>query len=174
MRAKDLKTDGTVYYYTTSDAWLKWTHQADRVIILDATPGTWRWEAREDKWIRRPGGQDVLVEIPAQGGNGARRKAIRTQAIRGTWDDCTAQLTKVRQAKQTAERERTKLMASIEGPCADAVLALRELGITAVDMDSNRHSAYAEVSVGFRSAPALLAAAQHLLAIGWKWEPPTE
>lgn len=174
MRAKDLKTDGTVYYYTTSEHWLKWSHTAEQVRILDATPGRWHWEAREDRWIRRDGGQNILVEVLAKGGNAARRMTIRSQCIRGEWDACVKQVTEVRLAKQAAERERTELMASIEGPCADAVLALRELGITAVDMDSNRHSAYAEVSIGYRSAPALLAAAQHLLAIGWKWTPDAE
>lgn len=171
MRAKDLKVDGTTYYYTTNDTWLRWAHHPERVRVLDATPGRWSYDRRTEEWTRRPGGQDVLVEVLAKGGNAARRVAVRTQTIRGEWDVCAEQVAEAGRQRQADERERTAAMAAIEGPCADAVAALRELGITAVDMDSDRRHLYARVSIGFRSAPALLAAARHLLATGWK--PPT-
>lgn len=170
MRAKDLKTDGTVYYYTTSETWLKWSHTAEQVHILDATPGRWRWEAREDRWVRRDGGQNILVEVLAKGGNAARRMAVRSQCIRGEWDACVKQRTELHAEKNRTEQERRAQLRAIADPCLEAAADLVRLGISA-DADEDIRHMHAHIVIPHRAVPALRSAIAHLVATGWK--PPT-
>lgn len=172
MRAKDLKTDGTEYYYTTTDTWLKWTHQADRAVVLDATPGRWSYDRREEKWTRRPGGQDVLIEIkPSTAGNAARRLAVRTASLRGEWEACVRQREELKRQEQAHRQDRRAQLRKIADPCLEAAAALARLGIRA-GADEDERSMFAQVTVNYRSAARLLAAVEHLESIGWK--PPAD
>jgi hypothetical protein len=166
MRAKDLKTDGTAYYYTTQNTWLRWSHQADKVVVLDATPGHWRWEAREDRWVRRPGGQQVLIEVCAKGGNAARRVAVTTINLRGEWDACVKQRAELHAEKSRADQERRERLRAIVDPCLDAAADLAGLGITA-DVDEDARHLYARITISHRALPALQSAIVHLIATGW-------
>jgi hypothetical protein len=167
MRSKDLKTDGvTTYYYTTQETWLKWSHHPEQVRILDATPGHWRWEAREDKWVRRDGGQQILVEVLAKGGNAARRMAVRSQCIRGEWDACVKQRADLHAEKSQTDQQRRDRLRAIADPCLEAAADLVGLGIAA-DVDEDARNLYAQIVISHRALPALRAAIAHLIATGW-------
>jgi hypothetical protein len=179
MRSRDLVIDGTTeYYYTTSDTYLKWAHNAERAVIVDATAGRWRLikdrATLVDTWTRVPGGQEVLADIyPARGrtdpeGNPykPRRMAVRTQALRGEWEAARQQVVEARKARQVRQREQAEKVAAAEQPCVDLVTALTKLGVGAVVQASSSH-AWAQVNVHGGSAPLLTAAVQHLLDTGW-------
>lgn len=166
MRSKDLKTDGTAYYYATSETWMRWAHNSDKVVILDATPGRWRYDSRTGEWTRRNGGQEILVEIVAQGGNAARRLAVRSQSIRGEWDACVAQRAESHAAKQQAEQVHRAKMRAIADPCLEIAEELTRLGISA-DVEENERHLYARILIPHRAAPALQSAVAHLIATGW-------
>lgn len=166
MRAKDLKTDGTVYYYTTQNTWLRWSHQADRAVVLDATPGRWSFDRATGEWVYRKGGQQVLIEICAKGGNAARRMAVTTVNLRGEWDACVRQREELHREKQGAEKSRRDQLQAIVGPCLDAAADLAGLGITA-DVDEDARHLYARITISYRAVPALRAAIAHLIATGW-------
>jgi hypothetical protein len=174
VKSKDMKTDGTVYYYTTTDTWMKWSHQADKAVIIDNRAGRWGYtrdrETGISTWTHRPGGQDVLIEIPARGGNAARRLAVRSASIRGTWDECVELLARVKQARQQAASERKQQLEAVAGPCHALARALDRIGVAASTDESERYL-HANVVIHYQQAPKLLAAVQHLIDSGWT--PPT-
>lgn len=165
MRAKDLKTDGTVYYYTTQDTWLRWTHSPERVTVLDSRVGHWNYDRCTEEWVWRKGGQTVLVEVAAKGGNAARRMAVRTVTLRGVWDDCAQQVEQARRERQQDYAASRASADAIELECLRAATALNTLGIDAqVPSPSATHG---EIRVPHKHAALLAAAAQHLIDTGW-------
>lgn len=178
MRARDIKPD-TEYFYHVGNDWLK-GYGGERAVVVDATTGIW-YMNRDKQWERSPirSGQEVLVDIyPAAGRaredstpHQPRRAAVRTVALRGTWDECIEQRRAYVAEKEAARQAHETRVAEVELPCVQAAAALRQLGINAADR-SNGHKIYAEVWIPHRSAARLLAAAQHLIDTGWT--PPAE
>lgn len=178
MRAKDLKVDGvTEYFYHIGETWLKgWGGQGERAVVVDATPGHY-YRDRDGNWTRSAikGGSCVLVDIyPSDGRNRPdgtpntpRRDQVRTQTLRGTWDECTEMRRQRAQQKSDADAALRAEMAVIEAPCGELVEALGKLGIAA-STDSNSRYRYAKVTISHQQAPALLAAVRHLVETGWR------
>lgn len=182
MRAKDLIVDGTTEYYRTdSNSWLKWTHQAERAVIVDARVGRWiksvDRNTLEESWQLRTIGsrQEVLVDLyPAEGRTNPdgtprkpRRAAVRTQHLRGLWDECVKQRADLMAERRTEEQQRQAAYKAINDPCVEAATALTELGIRA-DEEGNLNRMWSHVVIGHRSIPALLSAIEHLKATGWR------
>lgn len=179
MRAKDLKTDGTEYFYHTGETWQKGWGQGERAVVIDATPGSYYRDRATGDWTRSTvRGSSVLVDIyPPDGRNrpdgtphAPRRAQVRTQTLRGTWDECVELRRQRSQAKEEEAEALREQMAAIEAPCGQLVDALGKLSIAAT-ANSNYHYKHASVVINHQQAPALLAAARHLLASGWR--PPT-
>lgn len=178
MKAKDLKVDGvTEYFYHIAETWTKgWGGQGERAVVVDATPGHY-YRDRDGVWTRSTakGGSCVLVDLyPSDGRNRPdgtphepRRQQVRSQTLRGTWDECVGLRRQRAQEKADAATALREQMAEIEAPCDELVGVLARLGIEAA-ADSNHHYRYAKVTISHQQAPALLAAVRHLVETGWR------
>lgn len=165
MKAKDL-TVGMECYHHRSNSWDLDYEEGERAVIVDPTPGNWIKE-RDGSWTRVSNAeQKVLVDIHRNATPHVARYAVRTQTLRGPWEECRQQRTQARAAKAEAARARQDAQKDRLMDCQLAVQALGELGITAV-REGYVGGGFAKVVVSGASVALLMAAAQQLDAIGW-------